>query len=99
MSEPVRIILRLLGVVLLLGGLAFLVLLVKPGPGEVAEWMGKTCSRGRTFRESVPCTWQDVLGMAWLAPAAILIGFPLALALRPPGKGPFTLDFSRGRAS
>ena len=95
MSEPLRIGLRLLGVVLLLAGIGILVALVKPGAADVADAMGVSCSHGSGLRESEPCTVMDVIGLAALAPVAILIGFVLTVALRPPGKGPITLDFSR----
>jgi hypothetical protein len=96
-SEPLRIGLRALGVLLLLGGVGMLVALVVPGPEEVAGWMGQSCSRGTGFRESETCTVGDVLEVALSAPLMILVGFVLAIALRPPGAGPFTLDLSRGR--
>ena len=95
MSEPVRIILRLVGVVLLLGGIGLVVMLFVPGPADVADWMGENCSHGTGLRESEPCTVTDVIEIALLAPVAILIGFVLTIALRPPGRGPITLDFSR----
>ena len=96
MPEPLRILLRLAGLVMFVGGIAFLVLLVAPGPSEVADWMGDECAHGRN-ETGEQCTITDVIELALAAPVLILIGFVLAIALRPPGKGPLTLDFSRGR--
>ena len=96
MSEPVRILLRLFGVVLLLAGLALIVMLFNPGPAEVADWMGDECAHGRN-ETGEACNAMDVIEVTLAAPVMILIGFVLAIALRPKGKGPFTLDLSRGR--
>jgi hypothetical protein len=93
-SEPARIGLRLFGLLCLVFGVGMLVLLVVPGPGEVAEWMGQSCRRSKSG-PSETCTVGDVIELALAAPAAILLGFPLVLALRPRDKGPFTLDLSR----
>ena len=96
MSEPVRIALRLLGLVLFLVGLAGVVALFKPGPSEVADWMGGNCSQdgGRT---SGNCTVLDAIEVLLAAPLLILVGGVMALALRPEDKQPLTLDLSRFR--
>src|SRR4051794_25118403 len=94
MSNGVRILLRLLGVLLLVAGIAGVVLLFVPGPGEVAEWMGNSCARGRGIRVRVHCDATDVLLILIGAPVLILVGFIMALSLRPEGRGPITLDFS-----
>ena len=93
MSEPLRIGLRLLGLVVFLVGLAMIVVLVYPGPGNVANWMGNSCAH-TTNGPTEQCTIFDVLEFIFIAPWMILIGGVLALALRPPGKGPLTIDLS-----
>ena len=93
MSEPARIALRLLGFALLLAGLAMIVLMFVPGPREVADWMGDECAHGRN-ETGEQCTVVDVIEVALSAPVLILVGAVLALALRPEGKGPLTLDLS-----
>jgi len=90
MSEPVRIGLRLLGLVLLLAGLAGIVLLFEPGPTEIADWMGDECAHGRN-ETGEQCTSTDVIEVLAGAPLLILIGGVLVLAMR---KGPLVLDFS-----
>ena len=92
-----RPFLRLLGALLILAGLAMIVVLIVAGADEIADWMGKSCSRGTGFRESEQCTWQDVALLWWLVPAAILGGIFLRIFARDPSKGPMTLDFSRRR--
>jgi hypothetical protein len=96
MSEPVRIGLRLLGLLLVLIGIGLLLLLLTPGPRTVAEWMGESCRHGNTG-SGEQCTLLDVLGIVATAPILILIGGVMALALRPPGKGPMTIDLSGRR--
>ena len=96
MSEPVRILLRLVGFLLFLAGIAGIVLLFKPGPGEIADWMGKSCDQNaRDLTNGGQCSAFDVLLILVIAPTLILVGGVLALALRPEDKGPITLDFSR----
>ena len=94
MSEPARIALRLLGFLMLLVGLASVVVLFYPGPGDVAEWMGQNCARGRNSTGET-CTVGDVILIALGSPVFILLGFVLTITLRPPDKGPITLDFSK----
>lgn len=89
-----RILLRLLGVVLLLGGIGLIVILFEPGPGEVADWMGDNCAHQKN-RPGEACNILDVLEISATAPFLILIGFVLTLAMRPERKEPITLDFSR----
>ena len=93
MTEPLRIGLRLLGLVVFLVGLAMIVVLVYPGPVNVANWMGNSCAH-TTNGPTEQCTIFDVLEFIFIAPWMILIGGVLALALRPPGKGPLTIDLS-----
>ena len=90
MSEPVRIGLRLLGLVLLLAGIAGIVLLFEPGPAEIADWMGDECAHGRN-ETGEQCNSLDVIEVLGGAPLLILIGGVLVLAMR---KGPLVLDFS-----
>ena len=96
MSEPARIGLRLVGVLLLVLGIAAVVVLFVPGPTEVAGWMGENCRRSK-HGSGEQCTVGDVIQLALGAPLMILVGFVLTIALRPPGKGPFTLDLSGRR--
>ena len=94
MSEPARIGLRLLGFVLLLAGIAGIVVLFVPGPGEVADWMGASCASRTSGPED--CDALDVISVLLGAPILILVGGVMALALGPErGEGPRTLDLSR----
>jgi hypothetical protein len=94
MSEPLRISLRLLGLLMFLVGVAVIVVIIYPGPRDIADWMGNSCAHTENG-PSEQCTIFDVLEMLFFAPWLILIGGVLALALRPPGKGPTTIDLSR----
>ena len=93
MSEPLRIGLRLLGLLLFVLGVAMIVVLVYPGPSNVAEWMGNSCAH-TTNGPTEQCTIFDVLEFIFFAPWLILVGGIMALALRRPGKGPMTIDLS-----
>ncbi len=98
MSEPARIGLRLLGLVLFLVGLAGVIALFVPGPTEIADWMGESCDHdSRDLTSGGQCTVFDVVLILISAPLLILIGGVMALALRPEDKGPMTLDLSRFR--
>lgn len=78
---------------MLAGGFGLIVILFVPGPTEVADWMGENCARSKN-EPGEQCTVGDVIQLAFAAPLLILIGFVLTVALRPPGKGPITLDLS-----
>ena len=93
MSEPVRIGVRLLSFLVFLVGLAMIVVLVHPGPANVADWMGNSCAHTQNG-PSEQCTIFDVLEFIFIAPWLILVGGIMALALRRPGKGPMTIDLS-----
>jgi hypothetical protein len=95
MSEPVRIGLRLLGFVMFLIGIAGVVALFKPGPGEIADWMGQNCANSETGPAEQCSTW-DVVEILLVSPILILVGGVMALALRPPGKGPMTISLGGG---
>jgi hypothetical protein len=95
MSEPLRIGLRLLGFLVFLLGLAMLVVIAYPGPGDVATWMGNSCAHTQNG-PSEQCSIFDVLEFIFIAPWLILGGGIMALALRRPGKGPMTIDLSGG---
>ena len=90
MSEPARIGLRLLGLVLLLAGIAGIVLLFEPGPGEIADWMGDECAHGRN-EPGEQCNALDVIEILAISPLLMLVGFVLVLAMR---KGPLVIDLS-----
>lgn len=93
MSEGARIALRLLGLAMLVAGVAALVALVEPGPREIADWMGKNCAHMRN--EPVEqCTVLDVVEILAVGPLFAGIGAILVLALRPPGRKPLTIDLS-----
>ena len=93
MSEPVRIGVRFLSFLVFLLGLAMIVVLVYPGPGNVADWMGNSCAHTQNG-PSEQCTIFDVLEFIFIAPWLILVGGIMALALRRPGKSPMTIDLS-----
>jgi hypothetical protein len=95
MSEPLRIGLRFLGVLLFGLGVAMIVVIVYPGPVDVANWMGNSCAHTQNG-PSEQCSIFDVLEFILFAPWLILGGGVLALALRRPGKGPMTIDLSGG---
>ena len=92
---PVRFLLRLLSLLVLLGGLALFVMIFYPGPGTVADLMGESCSHdGGTNSEQ--CTIFDVASISFgAAPVVMLVGLIGVVALRPPGRGPVTLDLRR----
>jgi hypothetical protein len=94
--EALRIVLRLTGLVLLIGGAACLVLLIEPGPAAVAEAMGVSCAHNSGLGPSEQCTWWDAAGLLWTGVWAMLIvGTVLRIATRPKGRGPITIDLSR----
>jgi hypothetical protein len=95
-SDLTRIGLRLLGLVLFLAGLAAIVALVVVGPGDIADWMGENCAHTERG-PAEQCNILDVLDILWIAPVLMLVGLVLAVALRPSGKGPVTIDLSRRR--
>jgi hypothetical protein len=95
-SEPARIALRLLGVVLLGLGLAFIVIMFYPGPRDVADWMGNNCAHTKNG-PAEQCTIWDVLDLLWISPVLILAGGLMALLLRPGGGTPMTIDLSGRR--
>jgi hypothetical protein len=96
MNEPLRIGLRLLGLLLFGLGVAMIVVLFYPGPGDVADWMGNSCAH-TTNGPSEQCSIFDVLEFIFFAPWLILGGGVLALVMRPSGKGPVTIDLSGRR--
>ena len=96
MNEPGRIALRLLGCLLLAAGIAGIVVLFKPGPSEIADWMGDNCAHTKNG-PSEQCNVLDVVEILLISPWLILIGAVMAAALRPSHKGPVTIDLSRRR--
>ncbi|OFJ50489.1 hypothetical protein [Mycolicibacterium grossiae] len=98
MREPLRIALRVLGLVLLLVSVGCLVLLVWPGPGRVAEVLGVTCGDDG-LGPSRPCSWLDAADLLWTGFVLLLIaGFVLRMWTRPEGTRPFTIDLGRRRS-
>lgn len=95
MPEPVRIALRLLGLILLVAGLVCAVLMFWPGVGAVAEALGSTCASDRSGRTH-QCSWFEAADLLWTGCwLAIVIGGVLRLVTRPAGKGPRVLDLRR----
>lgn len=99
-SEPARIALRLLGLILLVAGVVCAVLLVWPGPGAIAARLGSTCGDGG-LGPSHQCSWLEAADLLWTGSGlAIVIGAVLRIVTRPPGRGPLVLDLRslrRGR--
>jgi hypothetical protein len=99
-SEPVRILLRLVGLVMLLAGIAAVILLFEPGPAKVAKWMSNSCAHGQN-EEAEACNVLDVLEFLAFVPILILVGGVIALALGPDrgegAGGARTIDLSRFR--
>lgn len=97
MPEPLRITLRLLGLVLLVAAVVCLVLIVKPGPYAVAEALDVSC-RHQRIGPGDPCTVIDAVTLLWTAFwVSLVLGGVLRLATRPAGKGPLVLDLRRRR--
>jgi hypothetical protein len=95
--EPLRVALRLLGLLLLLLSLGCAVALIWPGPGRVADLMGVTCGDGG-LGPSSQCGWLDAASLLWAGFAGgLLAGFVLRMLTRPDGKQPFVIDLSRWR--
>ena len=90
-----RIALRLLGVVLVLAGLACLVSIFWPGADQVAAAMGVACADGRRS-PSHQCTSFDAAEVLWTGFWVLSIAGLVSLVLaRPLDKGPLTIDFGR----
>ncbi|MCV7430328.1 hypothetical protein [Mycolicibacterium bacteremicum] len=97
MSEPVRITLRLLGLVLLVAGVACAIALVWPGPSEIAQRLGSTCGDGG-LGPSHQCSWLEAADLLWTGCAvAVVLGAVLRIVTRPAGRGPLVLDLRRRR--
>lgn len=82
-SEPLRILLRLIGVLMLIAGTAAIVLLFYPGPYEVAEAMGENCVHndpGPTQTED-QCNVLDVIEFTLGAPLIVLVGLVLIFTM------------------
>jgi hypothetical protein len=94
MSNPLRISLRLLGVVLLALGVVIVVAMIVPGPNGIANWMGNSCAH-ETNGPSEQCSIFDVLSILASAPVLIVVGGIMALVLRPDGTQPMTIDLGR----
>jgi hypothetical protein len=82
MSTPLRIFLRLLGVVLFAGSLAGVAVVIAVGPDQVGEHMSKACRRGGHTGPSEWCTWQDVLDILEALPFLTLVGAVLMFVMR-----------------
>ena len=92
MPEPLRISLRILGLVLVILSLSCLLALVWPGPHAVAEAMGMSCANDRGGT-NYQCTWWDAADVLITAFGVSLVaGFVLRLLTRPAGRGPRILD-------
>jgi hypothetical protein len=83
MPTRVRIPLRILGLLLFLGGLAGIVFIVVVGPRDVGVLMGRNCRYATDTSSQVSwCTWQDSLGILRDMPIALLVGAVLLLITR-----------------
>jgi len=84
MNNGVRIGLRLLGVVMLVAGLAIGGAFVVLGPTGMAEAMGQSCVHNANLPSSTEesCTILDSLELAGAAPILLLVGAVLVLALK-----------------
>ena len=97
MPESVRIGLRLLGLLLLVVGVACLVAMWWPGPARVASAMGVACGDD-SLDPAHQCTAFDAVSVLWSGVWISLgVGFVLRLVTRPEGRGPRTIDLSRLR--
>ena len=83
MSDPLRIFLRVVGVVLFAGGLAGVAFIVAVGPDEVGRSMGQECRHNDQLGPADYCTWQDVLGIMQALPWVTLVGAVLVILMRP----------------
>lgn len=81
MSNPARIFLRIVGLVLFAGSLAGVAYIVGVGPDQVAQDMGRNCSHSRNSAAE-NCGWRDVLGILQALPFVCLIGGVLLLVFR-----------------
>jgi hypothetical protein len=96
--EPLRVALRLLGLVLLLLSLGCAVALIWPGPGRVADVMGVTCGDDG-LGPSSQCSWLDAASLLWAGFAGgLLAGFVLRMLTRPDGHRPLVIDLRRYRS-
>lgn len=93
-----RTLLRLGALLILLAGLACFVLLAQPGPREVGEWLGRTCTSGGNSRARRDCDALDATDLLLTFGAIFsVLGAALWIVLRPADRGPMTLDLSRLR--
>ena len=88
MPEPLRILLRLTGLVLFAGSLAGVLFIVSVGPDEVAGQMGRECRHNNQLGPADQCHWQDVLGILGALPYVCLVGAVLIFAMHPDWVGP-----------
>jgi hypothetical protein len=82
MNEPLRILVRLLGLVLFVASLVGIVFIVAVGPDQIGEGMGKNCRHGGHHGPSEWCTWQDALSIMQALPWICLVGGVLMLTMR-----------------
>jgi hypothetical protein len=82
-SEPLRIVLRLIGAVMLIAGTAAIVLLFNPGPYKAAEAMGESCVHGdpRPTQTEEQCNVLDVIELSLGAPVMVLVGLVLIFTM------------------
>lgn len=87
--------LRLLGLVLLVLGVACLVSIFWPGAGQVAEAMGVACADSRRG-PSHQCSVFDAADVLWTGFwMSSIAGLVLLVLCRPAGKGPVTINLGR----
>ena len=90
MNEPVRIALRLLGLVLFVASIAGVVLFVAIGPDDIARGMGRECAHNSTRADW--CTWQDALDIMQMLPWTALVGGVLLVVMQRSFVGRAALD-------
>lgn len=95
MREPLRIALRLLGLVLLLVSVACVTALFWPGPAGVAEAMGVRCG-DHSGDPSYQCSAFDAVSVLWTSIwVSLIAGIALRIATPPKGKGPMVINLRR----
>lgn len=90
-----RALLRLGAFLVVLAGMACFLALAEPGPRQVGEWLGRTCTSGGNRRAPRDCDALDATDLlVTFGTIFIVLGSCLVIVLRPADRGPATLDLS-----